>query len=58
MRRSSCRTGRCCIPADAGGSGSNWTGSADHTRFVVVNDPDGTAQTFRVLTNWQGNRDR
>jgi len=46
------------IPADAGGSGSNWTGSADHTRFVVVNDPDGTAQTFRVLTNWQGNRDR
>jgi len=46
------------LPADAGGWGSNWTGSADHTRFVVVDDPDATAQTFRVLTNWQGSKGR
>jgi Tol biopolymer transport system component len=42
------------IPADAGGSGSNWTASADHTRFVVVDNPHGSTETFRVLTNWQG----
>jgi eukaryotic-like serine/threonine-protein kinase len=40
------------LPADAGGWGSSWTANPDHTRFVAVNDPDGTAQTFRVLTNW------
>jgi hypothetical protein len=46
------------IPADAGGSGSNWTASGDHTRFVVVDNPHGTAETFRVLTNWQGSAAR
>jgi Tol biopolymer transport system component len=46
------------LPADAGGSGSSWTVTADHTRFIAVDDPHGAAQTFRVLTNWQGNRDR
>jgi eukaryotic-like serine/threonine-protein kinase len=39
------------IPADAGGWGSNWTATADHSRFVVVEAPNGTAQTFRVLTD-------
>ena len=46
------------LPADAGGFGSSWTATADHTRFIVVDDPHGAAQTFRVLTNWQGNKDR
>lgn len=36
---------------------SGWL-EVDHTRFVVVDDPDGTAQTFRVLTNWQGHAAR
>ena len=41
------------LPGDAGGSGSNWTADADHTRFIVVDDPRAVAQTFRVLTNWR-----
>jgi Tol biopolymer transport system component len=40
------------VAADAGGWGANWTATADHTRFVAVDAPHGTAQTFRVLTNW------
>jgi hypothetical protein len=28
--------------------------NADHSRFVVVDAPQRTAETFRVLTNWQG----
>ena len=41
------------LPADAGGWGSNWTASGDHTRFVVIDQPHGANQTFRVLTNWR-----
>ncbi len=41
------------LPADAGGWGANWTASADHTRFIVVDAPHGGAQAFRVLTNWR-----
>ena len=40
------------LPVDAGGWGANWTATTDHTRFVVIDAPNGTAQTFRVLTNW------
>jgi hypothetical protein len=46
------------LPADAGGSGSSSTVTADHTRFIAVDDPHGAAQTFRVLIDWQGNRAR
>ena len=42
------------LPADAGGSGANWGANNDHTKFVVVDTPQRTAETFRVLTNWQG----
>ena len=41
------------VRADAGGWGSSWTANADHSKFVVVDAPHGTAQTFRVLTNWR-----
>jgi hypothetical protein len=30
-----------CLPADAGGSGSSWTVTSDHTRFIAVDDPHG-----------------
>ena len=40
------------VTADAGGSGSNWTADADHTRFVIVEAPQAAGQTFRVLTRW------
>lgn len=41
------------IPADAGGWGANWTANSDHTKFVAVDSPHGSRQTFRVLTNWR-----
>ena len=41
------------LPADAGGWGSNWTPSADHTKFVVVEAPRAAGQRFRLLTNWE-----
>jgi hypothetical protein len=41
------------VGADAGGWGASWTATADHTKFVAVDAPHGTAQTFRVLTRWE-----
>jgi len=41
------------VPVDAGGWGASWTSNADHSKFVVVDAPNGTAQTFRVLTHWR-----
>ena len=41
------------LPADAGGSGANWGANADHSKFVVVDTPQRSVDTFRVLTNWQ-----
>ena len=46
------------LPADAGGSGANWGANADHSKFVVVDTPQRTTETFRVLTNWQGGLQR
>ena len=42
------------VTADAGGWGSNWDATADHTKFVVVEAPRAAGQHFRVLTNWSG----
>jgi Tol biopolymer transport system component len=42
------------VPADAGGWGSNWAVTADHTQFVVVEAPRAAGQRFRVLTDWIG----
>jgi serine/threonine-protein kinase len=42
------------VPADAGGWGSNWDVTADHTKFVVVEAPRAAGQRFRVLTDWGG----
>jgi serine/threonine-protein kinase len=41
------------VPADAGGTGANWTVNRDHTRFVVVEAPNEMGQTFKVLTRWR-----
>ena len=40
------------LPADAGGWGSNWAGTADLTKFVVAQAPQATRQQFRLLTDW------
>lgn len=42
------------VPAGAGGWGTNWAVTADHTKFVVVEAPRAAGQRFRVLTDWSG----
>jgi hypothetical protein len=44
------------LPADAGGWGSNWAGTADLTKFVVAQAPQATRQQFRLLTDWMAGK--
>jgi eukaryotic-like serine/threonine-protein kinase len=44
------------VPADAGGWGSNWAGTADLTKFVVAQAPQATRQQFRLLTDWMAGK--
>ena len=41
------------LPADAGGLSAAWSANADHTKFVVVDAPNASGQTFRVMTGWR-----
>lgn len=39
------------LPAHGAGS-STWSPTGDHTKFVVIDEPNAKRQTFKVMTGW------